>query len=161
MHTKPPGGLQLSCESVGHLQLFPALVAAALPLRRPAAARQEFNCEAASAGSQGLKSKFTQTPPAPICLTQSQGVKSKFAQTPWHPFAHNGASRMLGMLDIHCSCGLQIAKEDASQGSFKSPKRCFNLVPSRRHFHLAPSYWSRSPLAIILRGHGIKQSNLE
>lgn len=62
MLTKPPRGLQLSCELLGHLQLFPVLEAAASPLRRPAAARREFNCKAPWAGSQGAKSQFTHTP---------------------------------------------------------------------------------------------------
>ena len=62
MLTKPPWGLPLSCEFVGHLQLFPVLEAAASPLPHPAAVRREFNCKAPSAGSQGVKSKFTHTP---------------------------------------------------------------------------------------------------
>lgn len=104
MLTKPPQGLQLSCEFVGHLQLSPVLEAAALPLWCPAAARREFNCKAPSAGSQGVKSKFTHTPWHPSARQSRRwGERSRRSQ-----ITADSLPGFCGMLDVDCSHELQI-----------------------------------------------------
>lgn len=135
--TKPPEGLRLSCEFIGHLQLFPGLEAAALPLRRPAArqssARREFNCKAPSAGSQGVKSKFTHIPWHPSARqSQRRGERGRRNQ-----IAADSLPGSRGMLDVDCSRGLHsnpcALQREMPLKALLSPKRCFNLVLPSRH----------------------------